>query len=132
MLVRLGPMVLLAASFVLLLWHARRSRELFVLSVQERRTLLVRGRVPLTQLIELRDVIERAGVARATLRVMRADGHARLVAEGLAEPALQQARNALGIFPMHKLLAAPAPRTRNLGQWLGIAWLAHWLARRES
>jgi len=90
-------------AIVALIWSAGRSRELFVLSVVEGRTKLQRGHAPASLLEGLGDVFARAAVKRATVKVVKTDGRARVEASGLDEFTLQRARNVLGTFPLHKL-----------------------------
>jgi Protein of unknown function (DUF3634) len=98
----LGLGVLLAATAALV-HFASRSRELFVLSVERGATTVARGRAPGELLAGLADVFARANVERATVKVLRAEHGARIVASGLDEPTLQRARNVLGTFPVHRL-----------------------------
>jgi Protein of unknown function (DUF3634) len=98
----IGLGVLLAATAALV-HFASRSRELFVLSVERGATTVARGRPPGELLASLADVFARAKVQRATVRVLRAERGARIVASGLDEPTLQRARNVLGTFPAHRL-----------------------------
>jgi hypothetical protein len=52
----------------------------------------------------------------------------------MSEATEQRLRNVFGIHPVQKLRAAPPIRAKNLGQVLGIAWLA-WMflgSRRAS
>lgn len=95
----LGTLALLA-----LIWSAGRSRELFVLAIEKGRTTVRRGQPPASLLEGLCDVFARAAVERATVKVLRSEGRARLKARGIDEPTLQRARNVLGTFPVHKLL----------------------------
>ncbi len=101
-------LVVLAAAALLLLRAAFRSRELFVLQVENGRTRVVRGRAPPALLEGFADVFERAKVRNARVKVVRDSGRARLVATGLDEFVLQRARNVLGVFPAHKLLGPNA------------------------
>jgi hypothetical protein len=87
-----------------LIWSAGRSRELFVLTIEQGRTRVRRGRAPAQLLEGLSDVFARANVEHATVKVVRSDGRARIDASGLDEFTLQRARNVLGTFPVHKLL----------------------------
>jgi hypothetical protein len=98
----IGLGVLLAA-LAALVHVASRSRELFVLSVERGATKVARGRAPGELLAGLADVFARAEVERATVKVLRAEHGARIVASGLDEATLQRARNVLGTFPAHKL-----------------------------
>jgi hypothetical protein len=86
---------------------------------------------PLSLEQALADIVERARTPRATIYITRDGECARLRASGLDEFALQRARNVLGTYPLTRLLAAPVPRVRNLGQRLGIAWLGWWLRERR-
>jgi hypothetical protein len=104
--VALAAFALLVLAFGVIAYLAARSRELFVLRVRAGRTTLQRGRVPPSLLEALGDVMQRAGVERATLRVLKSDGRARVVASGLSEPVLQRARNVVGTYPLQKLLGA--------------------------
>ncbi len=105
-----------------------RANEVFVISVRDGRTLVMRGGLPLSLRHEIDDVVARARVSRATLRVVRSGGAARLIAEGVDPNVVQRLRNVLGTIPDHKLRATHAMPTRNLGQLLGIPWLAWRLA----
>jgi hypothetical protein len=113
-----APAVALAGLLILIggFWGiaalAGRSRELFVLSVRAGRTELVRGQVPPALMDALGDVMRRAQVERATVRVIRENGRAAVQAEGLSEPVLQRARNVVGTYPLQKLLGAQRLRAR--------------------
>lgn len=99
-------LILVALAFVLLLFSAFRSRELFVLTVDRGQTRVLRGRPPHALLHDLSDVFARANVQRARVRVLRDGERARLSATGLDAAVLQRARNVLGAFPAHKLIGA--------------------------
>jgi len=120
-----------AISFLLIAFFAAlmRANEMFVIAVRDGRILVMRGRIPASLREDIRDVIARANVGRATLRVVRSGGAARMLTEGVDANVAQRLRNVLSLYPDHKLRAAPAPQGRNLGQLLGIAWLAFRLAR---
>lgn len=96
--------VLGTLAIVALIWSAGRSRELFVLSVDEGRTTVRRGQPPGSLLEGLSDVFARAAVKRATVKIVKSDGRVRVEATGLDEFTLQRARNVLGTYPVHKLL----------------------------
>jgi hypothetical protein len=96
----------MALALVLLLFSAFRSRELFVLRVEQGKTHVLRGRVPPALLEGLSDVFARAKVVRARVRVLRDGDRARISATGLPRFVLQRARNVLGSFPMHKLIGS--------------------------
>ena len=106
-----------------------RANELFYLSVRDGDVLLVRGRIPVRLRQDLVDVLQRAGVRDASVRAVRSSGHSRLVVSGVDEGVAQRLRNAFGVHPVQKLRAAPVATDRNLGQLLGIVWLA-WMLRR--
>jgi hypothetical protein len=129
-------MAVFSASLLLLgivaLWIASaRARELGVVSVRRGRLLLIRGALPSSLLEAFGDITQRARTRRGTLYVLRDGERARLVASGLDEYALQRARNVLGTYPLTRLVGAPPPRTQNLGQRLGLAWLGWWLEERR-
>jgi len=109
-----------------------RANEMFVISVRNGRTLVMRGRIPSSLREEIDDVVARARVSRASLRVVRSGGTARMIATGVEPAVAQRLRNVLGLYPDHKLRAAQAPSRRNLGQLLGLPWLAWWLAKDRS
>jgi hypothetical protein len=112
------------ASVVALIWAASRARELFVLSVRRGELLVVRGSLPFELFEALSDVVERGKVQHTTIRVAKTDGHARLTADGVDEFTLQRLRNVVGTFKLKRLEEASWPRRRNLGQRLGVTWLA--------
>jgi hypothetical protein len=122
---------LILAGFVLVFlvwtWHGN---ELFCVSVRDGRVLVLRGRIPAGLLSDIRDVVERPAVARATIRAMKDSGSARLTVSGMDEGRAQRLRNVFGLYPISRLRAAPALAKPTLGQLLGIAWLAWLLDRR--
>jgi hypothetical protein len=101
-----------ALAVVALIVAASRARELCVLSVRDGQLAIRRGGLPAGVLEALADVVQRGRVARATLRVLRDGGRARVSATGLDEQTLQRARNVIGIYPLAKLSAAPRARAR--------------------
>lgn len=115
---------------VVLFWASRGS-EIFCLSVRDGRLLVVRGRVPAALVAQIRDVVARPPVRRATIRAVKAETGARLVVSGdVDEGRAQRLRNLFGLYPAAKLRAAPVVTERSVGQFLGIAWLA-WLFDRS-
>lgn len=106
-----------------------RANELFFVSVRDGRVLPIRGRISAALLREFEDVTERAAVSRASLRAVFSQGRVRLLVSGVDDTVAQRLRNVIGTVPEHRLRAAPARRAHNLGQRLGIAWLAWRLAR---
>lgn len=103
-----------------------RMNELFLISVRDGKLLVVRGRVPVKLRQDFADVVKRARVRRGTIRAVRESGHSRLTTSGLDEGTTQRLRNTFGTHPVQRLQAAPLVKKRNLGQYLGFAWLA-WL-----
>ncbi|MGE0786644.1 MAG: DUF3634 family protein [Sandaracinaceae bacterium] len=117
-------LLVLAAITVVVLFFLYRANEIFCVSVRDGRVLVVRGAVPPPLLNGMADIVRRDRVVRGTIRAVKSEGHARLVTRGLGEGTTQRLRNAFGTHPIHKLRAASAPKVKNLGQMLGIAWLA--------
>ncbi len=97
-------------AFIAIAIHAGRSQALFVLSVRSGKTKLVRGRIPPALLEALSDVMRSAHVERATLRVLKEQGSARVEASGLTDWQLQRARNVVGMYPLAKIMNASGPR----------------------
>lgn len=116
--------VLASVGLGVLVWS--RVNEIFCVSVRDGRTLVVRGAVPPGLLAGISDVVARERVARGTVRAVRAQTHARLVTSGMGPGTTQRLRNVFGHHSVQKLRAAALPGPKNLGQWLGVAWLA-WL-----
>ena len=126
-------MYLAAVGIVIVvgLYFVMRGRELFLLSVRDGRTLVVRGRVPPGLLSDVRGIVERPRVRSATIRAVKTENHARLVVSGDVDDArVQRLRNVFGLRPMAQLRSAPVVNKPTLGQMLGIAWLAWLLDRR--
>ncbi|MDQ3030935.1 MAG: DUF3634 family protein [Myxococcota bacterium] len=120
------PWIVLALVGVGAWYFLSRANEIFCVSVRDGRLLLVRGRIPIALKHDFEDVVRRARLQRATIRAVSSQSHARLVMSGVDEHVAQRLRNTFGHHPIQKLRSAPAKYPRNLGQVLGIAWLA-WL-----
>ena len=106
-----------------------RSRELFFVSVREGRLLVVRGDCPDALLHDFADAVRRAGVRRASIRALKEEHGSRLAVRGVDDRLAQRLRNIFGSHPSHLRRSRSLTRgDRNLGQWLGIAWLAWLLA----
>jgi len=125
-----GGYLILGCVIIACLRVLMRANEMFVMSVRDGRTLVMRGGLPLSLRHEIDDVVARARVPRATLRVVRSGGAARLIADGVDPNVAQRLRNVLGTIPDHKLRAGHVMPRRNLGQVLGSAWLAWHIADR--
>ena len=110
-----------------------RSQEVFCVSIRDGRLLLVRGECPHALLQDIADVMERAGVQRATVRAIKTSGGSRLVTDGVDDGVGQRLRNVFGAHPVH-LRRSPdtTGARRNLGQVLGITWLAWALVGRSE
>ena len=121
-----------ALALVALLFAAARARTLCVISVRNGRLLLMQGSLPSSVLEALSDVVARDGARRGMIRVRRDGTRARLDARGLGDQALQRCRNVVGTYSLTRLQNAPRTRRPNLGQRLGIAWLAWRLHERRE
>lgn len=115
----------IAVLVVLGLWWFTRSRELFVLAVRRGEVLVVRGRIPPGLLRDFRDIL-RSTPYSGTIKAVAQEERSRLVASGSVVQVQQRLRNTFGIRPVAQLRQAPAIGRPNLGQLIGIAWLA-WL-----
>lgn len=129
--------VVLAIAVVIVIAVSRAS-ELFYVSIRDGRCLLVRGHIPPSLLSEMRAVVRMSGVRRGAVRAVKSGGAPRLVVSGLDDSVAQRLRNAFGARGFARATAsgssaaAASSGGRNLGQLLGLAWLA-WLlvGRRE-
>lgn len=124
-----GAILILGFVAVVLIWIGR-ANEVAMVSVRDGRVLLVRGRLPPSLLNGIADVVRRARIERATIRIVKERGGARLLSRGLDDGLEQRLRNTLGTHPWRALASAPPQSGRNFGQWLGIAWLAWMLLPR--
>ncbi len=127
----LGTLFAVIAVAVALYLIFIRGNEIFHVSIRNGRALLIRGRIPPSLFTQIADVARRAGVRDATVTAHKGDGRARLTTSGFGEGDAQRLRNVFGLHPIHALRAAPLRRPENLGQVLGIAWLAWMLAGRR-
>jgi len=112
-------------------WWVSRANELFCVSVRDGKCLVIRGNVPPNLLHGFADVMKRSKVERATIRGVRQGGRARLVATGVDEGVAQRLRNTFGASSWSKArfgTKSASTTKRNLGQLLGIAWLAWFLS----
>ena len=128
---RFGLLVL-AVAIVALWIAAHRARELCVISVRGGRVLVMRGGLTPALQAALSEIVERAGTERGTIRVVRDGERARVEGTGLDEHALQRARNVVGTYPLPRLLSGRRRLQPNLGQRLGLTWLAWRLAERQA
>ena len=111
---------------------ASRMGELFCVSIRGGRCLVIRGSVPPRLWREILAVADHVKLQRGTIRAVKRGGAARLVFSGIDPRTQQRLRNAVGSAGLSamRLSSAKSSRQRgNLGQLLGITWLA-WLLTR--
>lgn len=118
------PLLAVAAVAALIWFIGTRLNELFCLSVRQGQVLVVRGRVPAGLLNDLKDAMK--SVPRATVRAHKTPEGARLSCSGVDDFLEQRLRNIFNLYPQSRLAAAEPLNRRNVGQLLGVAWLA-WL-----
>src|SRR5882724_8476935 len=88
--------VIVIAAF---LWYLSRKNEFFRVSIRHGRVLLVRGRIPIGYLEDLRDVSRH--VQRGTVRAVKDAGQARLIiSSSIDEVTAQRMRNTFAIYPV--------------------------------
>jgi hypothetical protein len=92
-----------------LAYGLRRANELFALSARAGKLTVLRGRVPPSLFSELAEIVERAQLDDAEIRVVTEAGVPRLFvsgAESVTHPAIEQAgRNVLGRFSVAQIRA---------------------------
>ena len=121
----------LVGGFVYLM--VTRANELFCVSIRDGQALVVRGHVPPKLWRELLTTVRMARVTRGTIRAVKSGGQARLVTSGIDAGVEQRLRNSMGSAGLNAMKLGSSesrPASRNLGQVLGIAWLAWMLTRR--
>jgi hypothetical protein len=92
------------AIFLTLLFVAAQSAiTICVARVENGKIASVRGALSVRARNDLNDVMARAKVRRATLRIVRAKDHARLDARGLTKEQLQKVRNVVGTMSLAQL-----------------------------
>jgi hypothetical protein len=89
---------LLVLVVVLAVWFVvRRANELAVLDVRNGHARLRRGRAPARFLLDVEEVVRRAGIERATIRVVSESGAPRVEVSGsVSAGVVQQIRNVAG------------------------------------
>ena len=106
-------LAMLAATIVALalLWvAARRAVTVCIAEIRDGKVQVTHGGIAPRLLADVADVVARPRVERATLRIVRARGHAELEVTGdLSANQVQQVRNVIGSVPLAKLANA---RTR--------------------
>lgn len=122
-----------AALVIVVVFVLRRMNELFCVSIRNGRCLVVRGRVPPSMMREIADVARRANIRRGEVRVVKREQRARLVTRGVDEGTTQRLRNVVGNAGLGRMKvsekAVKVPR--NLGQLVGVAWLAWMLGSSD-
>ena len=95
-----------------LLWFAARGAiTLCVAEVRAGKLEVTHGGLAPRVLADIGDVLRRPRVERATVRIVRARGHAEVQASGdLTAAQLQQLRNVVGSVPLAKLTNARAKK----------------------
>lgn len=122
----------IVAGVVVLVWALLwRGAEVFALSFRDGEGRLVRGRAPTSLRLAFVDALRAMKVRRATVRVVRAERGARLVASGLDDFQAQRLRNILQLFPTGQLRSGEAPRQNRLLRLLGVTALL-WLFGRAD
>jgi hypothetical protein len=103
--------LLLACATLFVIWFLlRRANELFRVIVNQGRARHVSGRMPAALFHDIQDVIDRARVSDAVLRVVTESGVPRLLPHpGLTPVALQQLRNVVGRFNVTQIRAGRFP-----------------------
>ena len=105
---QVDAVVVVLCTGVLVGWvvvSIRRSHELFVLSVDEGRVRVARGRLPPRLFADLCDVLLRQGVRSATIHVLRDGASTRVTSEQLGPGELQMLRNVVGLVPLAEIRA---------------------------
>lgn len=109
-----------------------RGNELFLISVRDGKVLVVRGRVPVSLLQDLREIVNRPTVKRGTIKARKTEYGAQISASGdIDEGREQRMRNTFQLYPASKLRSAPIDKQRTMGQVTGIVWLA-WMLDRSN
>ncbi len=123
----LGGIVLLGRVFAV--------GELFYVSVRNGETLIIRGRIPSTMLHEFREAIREPTVRRGAIIARTDSTGAQLYCSGeIPKGREQRMRNTFMLHPLSKLRSAARRGEvgpRNLGQVLGIEWLAWQLHKKR-
>jgi hypothetical protein len=122
--------VLLVVGIAVGVWLLGRASELFYVSVRNGKVLLVRGRVPVGLLQAFGEAVNDPPVRRGAIKAWRGDGGGQLTCGGdIDEGREQRMRNAFMLYPASKLRQAALVKKPNLGQVLGVVWLAWFLDR---
>lgn len=109
-------LVIVIVAIVLLLaaigWSARRAITVCVIDVRDGKATIARGAIAPRILADIRDVTKRPRLKRATIRIVRDRGRAKVEITGDAsDTQRQQLRNVIGSIPLAKLVNAPRKRS---------------------
>ena len=122
----------IAVVVVIGVWWFTRVGELFYISVRDGKVLVVRGRVPVSLLQELKEIVAHPKVKRGSIRAVKTETGGHLSCGGdIDDGREQRMRNTFMLYPASQLRQAPAIARPTLGQLSGIAWLA-WMLDRSS
>jgi len=93
---------------LLLVWaNARAAITIAIAEVDDGKLQLTRGGLSPRVLDDLRDVVSRPRIKRATVRIVRAKDRARLEVNGsVSEQQMQRLRNVVGNVPLAQLVKA--------------------------
>jgi hypothetical protein len=95
------------AALIALRFSLRRSATVLLARVANGKLTVVRGAIAPRVLGDLRDVVKAPPIARATLRIVKSEGLARLDIDGDVSAAqAQQLRNVIGALPLSALMNA--------------------------
>lgn len=122
--------LLLAGAAAAVFWFLS-SRTLFTLSIRGGEVLVVKGRVPVRFLQDVREVVRDEQLVRGSVSAVARETGAGLTFRGIPEGPQQRLRNAFRMYPVADLRHAPPIDKPTLGQLLGVAWLA-WLLQRRA
>ena len=108
----LAVLVFGTAIGLVVLWLAARSAITVCLAeVRDGKLTITRGAIAPRVLADLRDVVKKPRVKRATIRIVRAKDRARAEMSGdLSEAQIQRVRNVVGTVPLAQLANASAKK----------------------
>jgi len=90
----------LAVVIVVAVWWLTRMSELFYISVRDGKTLVVRGRVPVSMLQEFKEAVATPRVKRGSIRAFRTESGGQLVCTGdIGDGREQRMRNTFMLYP---------------------------------
>jgi hypothetical protein len=99
--------LLLALAGGALFWASRNAVTIAVLEIERGKIRVKRGGIAVRVLADMGDVVRRPRVKKATIRIVRERGFAKLHMKGdLRDAQMQQLRNVVGSVPLAKLVNA--------------------------